>query len=457
MAVAMVFSFAISVVAAEIAVVEQFVTVNTSASTKYYNPNNTVYVSFELENITLDADGISAFELEIYYDDTMVSPAADPSADGDGDACDFTSLLTQNPGNVWEVFGTIDTELAKISLGFADFTAQSLVHGDGMLAFSMPFEVKPTAKADDIVFCIDSFWAYNGELTKSCNVTVDDIVIKYATQPDSLVTLPAGAVPLDIAGYKHAVNNVIYYAETDTTVDGYVRQYMVPSANQNTMSDFAVIIVDSYGTIIDLDLSDGDKSDIAIPKGCYLIGVHSDKVSALDTYSDILIVGSSIELYNVNVEATGRDGSPVALTSAGFTVSEFALKDDADASIDGDMVIVYEDDLTLEEFEQMFEGGMTVVDADGTPVSDGDIITTGMVIKNEDLTVIILGDCNCDGIVDQFDYLMLKAHVMTGFELSPEGYRAVCITDTYPSAFDYLVVKSYCFGMIDMSQFKPAA
>lgn len=460
MAAVMLFSLAVSVGAVDIDPVEQFVEVNFSDSTDYYNPNNTVYVCLSLENITLpEGDGLSAVELELYYDVEMVEPAFVPSLDGDGDKSNFEALLINNPNDAWECFGYIDADFGKVGLGLADINATNLVAEDGMLYLKMPFKVKSTARVKDIVFSLESFAAYNGAITKSCVLDTMEIAVQYALQPDTLIKLPDEAVKLDIAGYKHAVNNVIYYAETEITVGDYVARYMTPAAGQDKMQSFAVIIANAKGKIINIDLGSGSKADMVIPEGGYLIGVHADNAASLDAFSDKLAVGSTITLYNVNLEATGRGSTPNALTDAGFTVARFALKDDADAYFNADemVVYVYEDNITLSQFKDMFECSISVTDAKGNAVPDSELASTGMIIDHETgVTVVVVGDCNGDGIVDQFDYLMLKRSILLDYQLTPAGYKAVCFVDTYPTPFDYLIVKRYCFGLLDMSQFKPA-
>jgi len=436
----------------------RFVVANTEATTDYYNPGDTVYLTVALEDITLDVgDGISALEFEILYDDTLVTPVADSGVDNDGDNCDFTFLMDTNPGNAWEGFGVIRTETATISLGFADFTAEHLITSDTNFSITIPFLVLDDVKSPKIVFDFTLAVAYNKDLSRSCDLQIGEAEVLYALQPKVLSSRPSEAVEVHIAGYKHDFNNVVFYACEETTVGEYVNRYMDPVNGQDQMKDFAIIIVNEMGYVEAVDYTDGDKSEAVIPQNGYLLGVHSEFSEDIAYITEKIDVGYGITLYNINVEATGTSLVGIPLTSAGFTVSDFGVKAEADAYYEETekYILVYHDNVTAKELKSMFLCGVTLSDVNGE-VADDAIISTGTKISGSaDCTVVIMGDCTMDGIVDIFDCLSIKANFLRGEALVPAAYRAACLYEDAPSTFDYLAVKGYYFGRIELSQFRP--
>lgn len=452
LAVVMMSALIVTVFAAKVDMVNQFVVVDTDASTDYYNPGNTVYVNFTVGNVSLDgADGVSALDFDIYYDSELVEPMVGPEYDEYGDFCSYSSILVNNPGDTWEAFGSLDAENSRYIFGFADWYVENPLTSETSLSVSIPFAVKSTTKVDDIVFAFDNVEAYNADLSKGCEVEVADVVVQYALQPDSLPALPSDVIPLDIAGYKHDINNVVYFTEVEMTVADYISLFMEPVSGQDKMSSFAVIIASHNGKVVYSDLTDADKSDVVIPADAFIIGIFSDNTNDIAKVQSLLRAGSSIEFHNLNIESTSRLTQGVALTRAGFSIIDFETEDGVDAYIDHNekTVTVYVQNVTLSMLDDMITGDISVYNEKGY-LASSDIVRTGDVIDYADgYTVVVLGDVNCDGKVNHFDYLLLKAHIVKGVELPEYGYKAACITGTTPSIFDYLAVKGCYFGKSD--------
>lgn len=446
--------------AAKTDTVDQFVTFDTDASTDFYNPGNTVYVNFRIGDVSLDGiDGVSSVEFELYYDSELVEPVIFPSADDDGDSFNFESILLDNPGDGWDVFGSLDTDNSRYVIGLADFYATAVLLPGSEMNISIPFTVKSTARVDDIVFSFENAMAYNADLSKGCAISVDDIVVRYALQPDSVASLPANAIPLDIAGYKHGMNNVVYFTNEEITVADYVSKFMDPVNNQDQMKSFGVLIVSHIGEIIESDLSDADKSEIVIPADSYIIGIYSDNTDDISAIETALARGSSVTLYNLNIEATVHATEGTALTAAGFSVKEFATEDGANAYIDYDnrTVTVYEEKITVGMLDDMIKGSVTVYNEAGSLVSGSTLVRTGDVIDYLDgFTVIILGDVNKDGKVNQFDCYIIKSYILNGnVTLSDAATKAACINTSSVSMFSYLAIKSRYFGRVDFTTLNP--
>ncbi len=458
LAIVMTAALGVNAFAAKIETVSQFVSLDVSDSTEYYNPENTVYVKFNVGSVTLEgADGVSALDFELCYDPNLVEPVIQPSYDGEGDRCDFSSLLVSNPGDAWEVFGTLDSENSRYVLGFADWYVENVITDETVFAVSVPFKVKSDARVDDIVFSFENVKAYNADLSKECDVAVDDVVIRYALQPDVNVSLPSDFVALDIAGYKHNANNVIYFTNEETTVAEYVSKFMTPVSGQDSMSSFGIVICSHNGEIIYSDLTDADKSDVVIPADSYIIGIYSDNTDDISYVEGLLGLGASVKLYNVNIESTARLTEGTPLDGAGFSIVEFKTEEGANAYIDYEAktVTVYEKDVTLQKLDDMIVGDISVIDKNGY-ISSSSLVGTGNVIDYLDgYTVIILGDVNGDGKVNQFDCIAIKAYVLKGTQLSENGFKAACITGKTPTIFDYLAIKSYYFGKRDFISLNP--
>lgn len=166
------------------------------------------------------------------------------------------------------------------------------------------------------------------ELTNAGFTVSNDIPVQPAE--DEMVTLPDDAFELTVIGYWH-VSDVSFlgYAPEDTTVGEYTRLY---NKEAKDMNYFYVAILDEnlkVTAVYDkLGRPDGVKTDVAIPAGSYILGVHAGtdvnwKNKIADPFHSVIKVGSEITLYNVNldgVRAQHDKAENVILKKAGFTV-----------------------------------------------------------------------------------------------------------------------------------------
>lgn len=462
LAIAMVFSFGVLCISAYGTTenVSSFVTVDTAPSTDYYNFGDTIYVEFTIGNVTLEgADGVSGYDFKLRYDSSRVEPITVNGGTVTGER-DFAPFLTTNSGGAWEVYGALDRAQSCYILGFCDLMLADVLTADKQHNIKIPFRVLNNAEAGNIVFSFLSAAAYNVDLSLSCDINVEDVVVKQKLQPDNLSSLPASAIPLHIGGYKHDINNVIFCADREMTVSEYVCKFIDPINKQDEMQNFATVIVNKDNKVLSVNLEAGDKSAEIIPEGGYIIGIHLDNTSAVSYLAQNAFKGTAITLYNVNIGATRYFDKGTALISAGFTMSKFELKSGANAYLDKEKKIltVYQPDITLSELNDMFISEISLCDKEGNYLTDSDIVVTGMTLDHvDDYTVIIKGDVNCDGVVDVFDALSLKNHIMRGMYLPKECIAAGCFYSDTPDSFDYLVIKNHTFGLADFSQFKPQA
>ena len=149
-------------------------------------------------------------------------------------------------------------------------------------------------------------------------------------QPNARVNLPAGAVNLNVAGYEHGNANCIWYAEKATTVGDFTAKF---AGSAKDMNYFAVAICDEKGIITyyndklgrrasSSDPIVGEKTDVAIPAGSFIIGVNGNLTADFNAFKAAAKVGKQVTVYNVLVKNTANVAEKKDLVGAGFTVTD---------------------------------------------------------------------------------------------------------------------------------------
>ncbi len=410
MAAVMLLPLCISVSASKLDNTKSF-TVYTGDSTKNYNPERQVSVAISLRDINFGLnDGVSAIEFDLYYDKTKVDPVYNASGDADGDAFDFSRFVSVNPAN-WEGVGTLDSNAAKYELAFSDYTGNGAFVDDNSLVIKIPFLVKSSTRVNNITFRITNFRAYNSDMQTYCEVDVEDVVMRYAVQPAVNATVPSDAIPLHVAGYRHDVNNVIFYAATkDYTIGEYVKTFCDDKYGQSAMKNYAILIAGLDGIIDYVDFKKSDKSNVKIPKGNFLIGVHQLNSNDFADFKEYVELGMQVSIYNINIESAGRTNEITDLVRAAFAVYE-----------PGE--------------EPIFIGGNN---PEGNPEPDPDF--------NPQPDNGMVGDVNMNGKIDARDYLLLKRAYFGTFELQCAQSVADINGNGKIDARDYLLLKRAYFG-----------
>ncbi len=358
---------------------------DTSASTPSYVAGKTFNLVINITDIDLDyvyyntmqfTDGLSMVAFTLKYDADKVEPLAQASADEDGDQGDFTSMLTNTDLTGWKGFGKLDTDNSLYELVFYDDTTKtgkfkqsdSAVKADNLITITVPFTVKEDVADVDIVFSFEDVYGCNSDWTKVFfTASYEDLVVPDSglqIQPGILGTVPADAVPINYAGYKHEVYTTVLMAtDVDTTIGALATKGDAATLGSETpdMNYWYVIIVDGDSDrvtntyfSIGLENSDSIKTDVPVPAGSYVIGIHG--ASELPThveyieYMTAITVGSKITLYNVNPLGVQTLEGFQKLNSAAYTaeiadkVPEDAFKIDYNGYFHGNAVVILADD-----------------------------------------------------------------------------------------------------------------
>ena len=412
LALVMVFPLCISASAVENDSVKSFSVYTGDSSDTYYS-NRRINVVLSVRNIYFgENDGISAFEFDIFYDKNLVVPVTTAAEDADGDKGDFAKFMNQNPGD-WEAFGVLDTKIGSYSLVFSDNSDENTLVNDDEIIIKIPFMVNDGARVNDIVFNFDNVIAYSRDLETKVEIELDSVVVNYSMQPLDFEDLPEGAIPLQAAGYRQDINNLVYYAQSDVTVGDFVKKYCDSDEGQGKMNNFAILIagLDGIITYSDLNVDDSsDKSDVVIPAKHYIIGICRENT---DDYNKVVAdaeLGKRITLYNINIEATGKRTTAANLNKAGFTIS--AAEEEKPPIIGGDdpddPIIPSDPDIIPPDTGDDLDWKPGDINENGKIDSMDYIYLKRAYFGTYKLKITEVGDINENGKIDSMDYIYLK-------------------------------------------------
>ncbi len=450
--------------------------VELSSSTDSYNAGDFIDITMALSEVSFEAgDGVSIFYFGLGYDNTKVTLVNQPLTDSDGVDSDYSALATACPKG-WEILGKNTPDEGRFEFMCADISGKNVVIDGNEIIVTMRFKVLSGVAVDDIYFWTDDVEIYNADATVKLSAPVEEVIVHYAPQPNSVVSLPSDAIPLHYSGYSNKLGtnpNFIFYTKDRCFVRDYVSYFIDVISDQDKLTDYVLIIADKNGKVTLIDKSDSDKSYTNIPEDSFILVIDKDNTANVSALNDIE-VGNIITLYNINVEGTGNLYKSIALNKAGFTFAEdttppvdpddpdnpddpddpdnpekFDVAEGAPAVLDDDrkFVRVYASSLSLEAFTEMFVGDFEVVDFSGNYVSTGMTISAG----EETITIIIMGDVNSDGNVDKKDYAALKRFCFATMQLGDNALLAADINqDSNVDKKDYATLKRACFGTIKL-------
>lgn len=416
-----------------------------------FNYGGTVELVYTLSvNNVSDTDGgLGALDFAIAYDENVLVPASDGDVDTDGDKFDYSELIVSAPDG-WEAFGRINDGIFE--LAFWDPDNRNALTDASELVFKITFNVVEDSGAFRTAVLLKNGVAYNSGLTVSYDLPACEVSFDRAIQPDDIIELPEGAVLLGSTGYAEP-ENVIYYADSDITVGEYVALY-TDDTEKYGMSGYAVIIVDSKGMITYCSTeAESDKSEVVIPAGSYIIGINQNNQSDYEKFINEAAVYKYVEIFNVNVDASGEPELMGALDGAGFIITdrEPITKEGVYAVYNSEKATVklYQSAVDVTEFKTMFKNDIIVKDAKGNEVTTG-LVTSGMVIDFRDgVEIILVGDVNSDGKNDQYDYILVKRHYLNNYRLTGACLKAACMFNGESvEVYDYIYSKRLHFGTL---------
>ena len=435
-------------------------TTSNSLGTFNYGGTVTFDISLDITSIPADLKDVSVVLFEMYFDPYVLERADNGGIDEEtGSEGDYSSILEHCPEG-WEALGGGDDGWFEFCIW--DESMENPMKESASFSFSLPFRVLEDANADSTLFELREVIVYGYDMDVSYTLGPVEFTIERACQPDEIAALPEYALPLEIAGYKHAANNVIYYAEEDIAIGEYISSYMEITNGQDDMNYFAIAIVNAETSkVVYCDSVIGrpqsDKSEVVIPAGHYIIGVNGNKTEDYNSFTERISVGMTAELINVNVDAMDPT-EPFELSNAGFALCnpEPEIKYDSPIVYDSEesVMYIYANDLTASTVKDFFTNVDRIYGEDGTLLEDGDIVSTGDYIPSgfpdgDPICLVIIGDANGDGLVNQYDYILVKRHYFETFVLEGACFKAACIADGEAvGIYDYVYVKRIYFGTL---------
>ena len=209
-------------------------------------------------------------------------------------------------------------------------------------------------------------------------------------QPDKLEELPDGAKTIGFAGAKYAGGVSFVLAGDNMTV-----KELVALGNNGAGKDlhyFFIYVVDKDGVVVEVNEHVGEVKDDALNDKSDIVCPEGGFILAV--HNDCgkptgIEVGKLLTLHNVDLNAMRGVADNQALTNAFITVKDKYLK----------------------------------------------------------------GDVNGDGVVDAFDYQMLKAYVMGTYEPTADELERMHLTDDDEvDAFDYQLLKAVVMGQASFDE-----
>jgi hypothetical protein len=135
----------------------------------------------------------------------------------------------------------------------------------------------------------------------------------------------------------------------------------------------------------------------------------------------------------------------ISLSTSGSEAVDFAslLRKGTGCYVDGSYLLGVHEKQTADDIKALFNSTEISVIKSNTYVGTGSKVR----LDNKELTIVVKGDIDGDGIIDSLDYLMIKRAILGTLILSDEYYKATCVNgESEPSSLDYLLVKKHCIG-----------
>ena len=294
-----------------------FFTLSGTNSAAKHESGKEFEIVLDVTDITLQEGGIQALEFRLAYDPALVTPVTKAGEEGN-----FNAVISGIEN--WEGFGRLDETAGEYYIAFGGNETAGKIDSTVSARFTFKFTSTAAAVGSDLTFRVTDIrgvdLAGNECSPAGFEITVVDGNPK-PLQPTPREELPADAKKIDYVGYKHEGGlTVLLAAKEATTIGALVR--LGDAAGIGTedpdMNYWAAMVVDAEGKVIGiynkLGRPDGVKTDVAVPAGGIVIGVHG-KADAFEGVN----IGDSVRVYNITEERFNVTGH-TAVTEAGYVV-----------------------------------------------------------------------------------------------------------------------------------------
>ena len=399
-----------------------FFTLSGTNSAAKHESGKEFEIVLDVTDITLQEGGIQALEFRLAYDPALVTPVTKAGEEGNFDA------VISGIEN-WEGFGRLDETAGEYCIAFGGNETAGKIDSTVSARFTFKFTSTAAAVGSDLTFRVTDIrgvdLAGNECSPAGFEVKVADGNPK-PLQPTPREELPADAKKIDYVGYKHEGGlTVLLAAKEATTIGALVR--LGDAAGIGTedpdMNYWAAMVVDAEGKVIGiynkLGRPDGVKTDVAVPAGGIVIGVHG-KADAFEGVN----IGDSVRVYNITEERFNVTGH-TAVTEAGY-------------------VVYTEIPVQPEEKEELPEGAIKLTHAGYIHTNDVGVI--GYVAEKTtigDFTKRYSGEAKdmnyfYVAILDE-NYKVIAVYTATGREPDESGNKPGVKTDVVIPANSYVI------------------
>ena len=155
-------------------------------------------------------------------------------------------------------------------------------------------------------------------------------------------------------------------------------------------------------------------------------------------------------------ETTPGDTTPVQTTVPPETTEPEPEPDPSpfgDYTVTDTMIIGVRPGTTAAQFRKNISIDVYLYTVEGNRLTDNEAIPTSCEArffrdgKLQMLTIVVMGDINCDAKVNTMDYVMAKRHVMKTYTLQGENLQAAMVSGrSTMSTADYVLIKRHVMG-----------
>ncbi len=415
---------------------------------------------------------LAGLEFILYYDADYVSPLLTVNTE---DGKEMDALVEKMPSD-WEQMSYHSSEEAFYHFRFA--TSQqgnSYLDSAGELVLNIPFTVIGAG-------------SFEFEITDS------DIIAIAAD--DDFTSMSGTGTTLPMVAYSEAQKAAITFESGDTTSENALYNLNIKATNLGDADGIIALqfVLEYDKTVFEPTVKKNDELQMDVfmtdmPKNaweqmCSLDeenGKYTLRFSALHseslTQAEALVSGDSL-MITIPFKVIGSEGdvgnfsvpaaSVIALSANNKilegrgTTKTVAVQNSVNSFIpeelgytikDGCLMYVAEK-TSVSSFLTLFNG-YYLTDANGTRITDGNVCS-GYILTdgaNTKLSVVVMGDADCNGEISSTDYLFAKRACLGSFvPTTLQKYAMAIVNQTEITSADYLFLKRHCLGTYNINR-----